>query len=313
MPPAVAGRLILSQAPDGSWLPSTTTAFALEARQAAEVAQLKPTLLSRIKDCISGAAEELEDGDGEALDDAVQGLRAEAVVPEAQAADEAAVKRATAAELEAGAKDCPLTFQVSAIMDGMPVRLAALQAARPEIDIARVWTTLCCVSALQRMNASWIWGDGDIYEERERTIVDAGREWVEEYARQHPALAAALADGTMRLAAKRATSAGTAPASCASARCARARPSPARWRSATCTGHARRFCARLLHSIPPSQPSSPSRWTGCSAGRCSSSSSASSSRSCWSTVRAPACGARSCEPARADALPCQSGCTTPRL
>ena len=42
-------------------------------------------------------------------------------------------------------------------------------------------------------------------EDPERTVVDVGREWVEAYAAERPALEAALADGAVRLAAKRTT------------------------------------------------------------------------------------------------------------
>jgi hypothetical protein len=87
----------------------------------------------------------------------------------------------------------------------MPARLAAVKTADPSVDVIRVWTTLCCVSSLQRLNVSWIWGHGDLYEEREQTIVDAGRLYVEKLAQEKPALAEALASGAVRMAAKRTT------------------------------------------------------------------------------------------------------------
>jgi hypothetical protein len=87
----------------------------------------------------------------------------------------------------------------------MPARLAAVKTADPSVDVIRVWTTLCCVSSLQRLNVSWIWGDGDLYAEREQTIVDAGRLYVEKLAQEKPALAEALATGAVRMAAKRTT------------------------------------------------------------------------------------------------------------
>ena len=205
-------KLILSQHVDGSWRPSTTAAFALEARHSAELAELPPTLLSRVTDCLRGAAEQDGDGDGDAgdmLDSALNeammagaGMQAPSTPA---AADEAADADATAEKLAASATDCPLTFQVAALLGAMPARLAKLRAADPTLDVARVWTTMCCVRALARMNASWVWGDGDIYEERERTIVDAGREWVQSYAEDKPALKEALADGGMERAAQRAT------------------------------------------------------------------------------------------------------------
>ena len=205
-------RLILSQHPDGCWQPSTTAAFALEARHSAELAELPPTLLGRVTDCVRGATEEDGDGDGGDGGDVLDAALNEAMLAGAEqtprapaAADEAAAATATAEELAASATDCPLTFQVSALMGALPARLAKLRAADATMDVARVWTTLCCVEALSRMNASWVWGDGDIYEEHERTIVDAGREWVERYAEEKPALKEALADGGMERAAQRAT------------------------------------------------------------------------------------------------------------
>ena len=44
---------------------------------------------------------------------------------------------------------------------------------------------------------------GDLYEPQERTIVDAGRQWIECYASKRPALAAVLADEYVRKRAKR--------------------------------------------------------------------------------------------------------------
>ena len=209
---ALLWRLILSQNTDGCWQPSTTAAFALEARHSAELAELPPTLLGRVTDCVRGAAEEDGDGDGGDGGDMLDAALNEAMLAGADqtprtpgAVDEAAAATATAEELAASVTDCPLTFQVSALLGAMPARLAKLRAADTTIDVARVWTTLCCVEALSRMNASWVWGDGDIYEEHERTIVDAGREWVQRYAEEMPALKAALADGGMERAAQRAT------------------------------------------------------------------------------------------------------------
>jgi hypothetical protein len=88
--------------------------------------------------------------------------------------------------------DCPLTCHGDSITALMPRRLARLP---PEVDAARVWTTLCAVASLERLPVCWAWGDGDLFYEDEKTIVDAGREWVEVQAAVHPSLAAALADG----------------------------------------------------------------------------------------------------------------------
>ena len=50
---------------------------------------------------------------------------------------------------------------------------------------------------MERWNTSWIWGDGDIYENPERTILDAADQWVARHAEEHPGLKAALADGAL--------------------------------------------------------------------------------------------------------------------
>jgi hypothetical protein len=63
-------------------------------------------------------------------------------------------------EASADAHDCPLTASVDAVRASVPPRLRRLQALDTSIDAERVWTTLCCIAVLQRVNASWIWGDG---------------------------------------------------------------------------------------------------------------------------------------------------------
>jgi len=99
-----------------------------------------------------------------------------------------------------GPQDCPLTNYDTSVTDVMPHRLARLEAGG--VDAKRVWTTLCCTSLLEDLPFSFIWGDGDTYPEEERTIVDAGREWIERHAIEHPALAEALADGLLEKRAK---------------------------------------------------------------------------------------------------------------
>ncbi len=194
-------KLILSQNVDGSWAASSTTAFALEARDAAETANVKLTLLQRLRDMLSSAVEELEADHGDLAEAVVQGLRNERVE-----IDAAAPGTPTAAVAPPDAGDDPLTCSADAFITSMPGRLAAVKAADASVDVLRVWATLCCVSSLKRLNVSWIFGDGDIYEgPEERTIVDAGHAFVDAYAEQRPALKEALADGAILRAAKRTT------------------------------------------------------------------------------------------------------------
>ena len=100
--------------------------------------------------------------------------------------------------------DCPLTFYEESLTSFMPRRLAHVASADPGVDALRVWTTLCCLAMLEKLPHSWVFGDGDIYPppEEDFTIVDAGRVWVEQCAKAHPALAAALEDGHLALRAR---------------------------------------------------------------------------------------------------------------
>ena len=193
-------KLILSQAADGSWTASSTTAFALEARDVTETANVRPTLLQRLKETFSNVEEEVDEEHGDGAEAVLQSLRG--------AADKKGMPRMSVvgnAGLEANPGDDPLTCSADAIIAAMPARLAVVKANDPSVDVVRVWTTLCCVSSLQRLNVSWILGDGDTYADRQKTIVDAGRLYVAKLAAEKPALAEALASSAVRLAAKRTT------------------------------------------------------------------------------------------------------------
>ena len=156
-------KLLLSQSTEGFWNASSTTAFALEARDPLETANLKPTLLEKLKQALSSAAEEVEDEHGDVTEAAMQALQGAGRNDEPEVEDAAQPATSAAAHPKADAvHDDPLTCSASAIVASVPVRLAALRLADPSIDVVRVWTTLCCVAHLQRLNVSWIWGDGDI-------------------------------------------------------------------------------------------------------------------------------------------------------
>ena len=155
-------KLLLSQSTEGCWEASSTTAFALEARDPLETANLRPTLQERLRQALSNATDEVREDDGDVAEAAMQALRS-GDEPDAGDAKAATDMGASAkAEPEADAvRDDPLTCSVSAIVASIPVRLAALHVVDPSIDVARVWTTMCCVAHLQRLNMSWVWGDGD--------------------------------------------------------------------------------------------------------------------------------------------------------
>jgi hypothetical protein len=145
------GRLILSQSPEGFWDASSTTAFALEARCAAETDALPPqSLYQRVTTAASifateDTAEALAYMGGAAMDDArLLADRKHGAAP------------ADGAEIS----DCPLTCPPSAILESVPAALAAVRDAAPEVDPGRVWTTILCICVLERMKYSFIWGDG---------------------------------------------------------------------------------------------------------------------------------------------------------
>ncbi len=240
-------RLILSQSVDGYWDASPTTALALQARTAAEVAELKPTwrdrLTSFVRDHADAGAELMHGNVLNALDGNEQqeqrrstsaaaeqaALPADATPVTATAESRSAAKHpptvraglltavamdvnihadsssppeAAATEETEEVHDDPLQCSAAAITAAMPRRLKALHG--PDVNVARVWSTLCCIAFLETLTFSWLWGDGDLYPAEEHTIVDAADAWVREYAAQRPALAEALADGAI---AKAATSA----------------------------------------------------------------------------------------------------------
>ncbi len=152
--PPPPGRLIMSQTPEGFWDASSTTAFALEARSAAETESLPPqSLYQRVTTAASICATEdmteaLAYMGGAAMDDArLHADRKHGVTP------------AEGTE----ASDCPLSCPASAILESVPAALAAVRDAAPEVDPGRVWTTMLAICVLERMKHSFIWGDGCVH------------------------------------------------------------------------------------------------------------------------------------------------------
>jgi hypothetical protein len=150
-------KLILSQNTEGYWDASSTVAFALEARQASETTDLKPSLMMRLKDIVGGATEAFDDDRNvtEAVFQGWQGDGDAAAAPE----NEAAALAAATVDLDSN-HDCPLTCSVSAITASLPPRLGAVLGADAGVEVMRVWSTMLAVSVLERMNVSWLWGDG---------------------------------------------------------------------------------------------------------------------------------------------------------
>jgi hypothetical protein len=183
-------RLILSQSTEGWWDASPNTAFVLEARATAETKQLPPTLVARVMRVLGSVTEAVvtEDiaGIGDtnegALDDALASDGAttaherssmsgvdESVAPAEAVAESSrrvsmSPRRSAAMTRAAAISDCPLTCSVAAITGSLPRRLAHVRAQDASIAVSRVWTTMLCISMLERLNNSWIWGDGCVPE-----------------------------------------------------------------------------------------------------------------------------------------------------
>lgn len=69
----------------------------------------------------------------------------------------------TAAAHAAVENDDPLLFHSDAIAECMPRRLLDLQRSDPQINVQRVWTTMCCITTMEMFNVCWLATDGDLY------------------------------------------------------------------------------------------------------------------------------------------------------
>jgi hypothetical protein len=208
-------RLILAQSTDGSWGPSSTTAFALEARALKEIKDLKMTFVEQLKDRFANLSEAMDQMDDEDVEDALEGGAAQQVggvtaEPATGAPRNMPLSRSSSTRPGVSAEpeddevaDDPLFCSAAAITASMPGRLSRLAAA-DGVDTGHVWTTMCCIALLETLNVSYLWTDGELYPAIERTMVDAAREWVEARAAETPSLAAALEDGALAKAATRA-------------------------------------------------------------------------------------------------------------
>ena len=178
----------MSQSREGFWDASSTTAFALQARSADELALIQLSWLENLKSRIMNVAEgvddavEGEDGAGNGgMQNTVHLERqasryeresmsaaAAARVSEAcGAADSTPRARSSSAGSPAVENDDPMSFPVTAILESMPRRLVSLGRDESRIDVRRVWTTLCCIATLETFNVCWIDGDGDLYPSEE--------------------------------------------------------------------------------------------------------------------------------------------------
>lgn len=175
-------KLILSQHADGYWDATTSTAFALEARPIAELnSRLKRTFFERLSGLLSCVAMEALDvfDDGgqfegrremEGFEDLGEELQGGGDTPHAEdhppdehkSASKHGVtvprQHSRAQSLLARAAvidDCPVTAVPQSILEAMPHSLAAVHQVDPDAQLARVWSTLCCIAFLEREPVCW--------------------------------------------------------------------------------------------------------------------------------------------------------------
>ena len=201
-------KLILSQHADGFFDPTSTVAFALEARSSAELALLKPTWMEQLSDRFAGIRNLAADmagmgeGDGAVTNERLSGGGEESGKRPGTAPRRSMTARDSASGLEE-VNDDPLYCSPSAVIASMPRRLVKLRQHGSELQLDRLWATLCCSAFLQSLNVSWLASDGDLYPVHEVTIVDAAQSWIEAHAARYPPIGVALADGEVANAAKR--------------------------------------------------------------------------------------------------------------
>jgi hypothetical protein len=166
---------VFSQRGDGAWDVCDTVAFALEARTAAEVKQLTPSVWERLRDGVMTlVGMVVEAGTDDADDIARTGFDSTGVQGNTQAdadADRAAAAAASpelaaaeAEEAEAAVTDDPLRCPPSAVVQSMPRRLVELHrrgvCGEEDVNAKRVWATLCCVALLETFTCCWLSTDG---------------------------------------------------------------------------------------------------------------------------------------------------------
>ena len=207
-------KLILSQTKEGYWSCTSTVAFALEARSAEELMLVKPGLLERLKDKLAGLGALAKDLNhsgvhrlsttGDSDDGSPTAHRPETQIRKSLLRRMSMTARSSSVD---DSNDDPLWCNPRAISASMPLRLDALRKGDPteDLQLDRVWATLCCCAFLQSLNVCWLATDGELYPEKEETIVDTAYGWIDAHAAKHPALAAALEDGALEKAAKRTT------------------------------------------------------------------------------------------------------------
>jgi hypothetical protein len=164
-------KCILGQSTEGWWDANHSAAFVLEARPPEEMERLTPTLITRISDFVRGAAQALTEDDdehkgGHVLTEAIASSRASVAGTTLKEDDKREMAGRSSAcgneekdgrAVDATVFDCPLTNSPDSITATVPRVLRALNADDASINVARVWTTMCCISLLERQRVAWLW------------------------------------------------------------------------------------------------------------------------------------------------------------
>ena len=182
-------KLLLSQNAAGFWDCSDSVAFALQARDASEVAAVPPSLMVKLRNMLGSVSAALDEnehaGAREGVEEALEALtedihdgveirkRRDSLlsVPDTPYGDSvrggaftplsgSSSGTFTPRRYDSMARDDPLVCAVEAIEHSVPSKLLAVLREDPSVDVLRVWTTHCCCAVLQDFPVCWIWGDG---------------------------------------------------------------------------------------------------------------------------------------------------------
>ncbi len=168
-------RLVLLQRSDGAWELSESLAFALEAHAGplppADKKARRGGLMSKLQLLIDPPDD---------LDDLFDGPEQDTLV------DDDAPREGHSVD------DCPLTFSRAAMLRRMPPAL--LKAVPNAAQRERLWATVLAVVALEKSDASWLISDED---EDERTLVDAGRDFIYAKCEDNKRLRKMVASGAL--------------------------------------------------------------------------------------------------------------------
>ena len=153
-------KLMMSQTTSGFWDPTSSVAFALCARPLKETAALEHTVKGRFRDFIGKMSEAFEEADAEGNADITDtfehfmSLKGDNLHKNDELLSQLALDEPN---------DDPLACQAAAIVASMPPQLVRLAINDSDINVPRVWSTLCCIVFLEELPFCWLWGDGALW------------------------------------------------------------------------------------------------------------------------------------------------------